>query len=387
VGIAPLLRPMMLSLAVVGCTAALLAERGAPCGGVACGWPAPPHHAMVPPPPSNLAATKGWEARADTNCGHAAGTTHVLHNPTRLLASGGTGQLSGHSTISPCSEVLHVPTGAQSSSAPGGSWQVSSPLLLPRSAHAGAVLNGTVAFVFGGVVPAGPGAPPSTQPPQTASAEMLRGGGWLPAPPMPGPRTGARATALPDGRALIAGGFVGKPPAWTYLNATLIFDGARYEPGPEIPCDAGPSPRCALSNMGVQECMGHAWAVGGSGLEPAYTSVWRLDATKLDKWVAGPALPSPATWVGTACAPKVGGGGGGSLYVIGGFSGEFQPVTTTMVLELGADGMPSTGQWQKAAPLPLMRAEIAAAVVDGTIFAVGGLGAGKAATEVDALAV
>ena len=48
-------------------------------------------------------------------------------------------------------------------------------------------------------------APPSTPPPQTASAEMLRGGGWLPAPPMPGPRTGVRATALPDGRALIAG--------------------------------------------------------------------------------------------------------------------------------------------------------------------------------------
>ena len=263
-----------------------------------------------------------WAALSDTSCPHAAGSVHVLAEPPRLLVAGGTGK-APHS-MTQCTETLANPLAGA-----GAKWTTGSPLLLAREAHAGAVVNGT-AYVFGGVV-ADPTAPPSETPPPTATAEMLdAAAGWVPAPQMPGPRTGVRAATLPDGRALLVGGFEGAPPHWSYLNTTLFFDGMRYTPGPELPCAAGPAPLCGLSNLGVQECGGSVFAIGGSGLEPSFPTVWRLDLASPAAWVAAPNLSVPLTWAGTACVQAPAGGGGGTLYTLGGFGGvrREQPATS-----------------------------------------------------------
>jgi hypothetical protein len=344
------------------------------------GWPSPEaqqaHEGETQSDPA--ARTPGsWVARTDTSCPHAAGSLHVLSDPQRLLVAGGTAQLSGKSVMNQCTETLEDPLGAS------GTWKEGTPLLLPRSAHAGAVVNST-AFVFGGLIAKDPGAPPSKSPPQTSTAEMLGEGGWLPAPPLPAPRTGARAASLPDGRALIVGGFSGAPPSWQYLNTTLFFDGSHYTPGPELPCRAGPSPMCGLSNMGVQECAGSVFAVGGSGLNPAFPIVWRLPlAPRAAAWLPAPNLSAPLTWTATACvrAPS----GGGTLYVIGGFGGTFQPTSAVVKLELASGGVPSPSGWTQATPLPGIRAQIEGAAVNESVFAIGGLGLGITGTAVDVL--
>ena len=352
--------------------ALLLLWRGADAG-VDDGWAAFPPAAAAP----EREAAAGWTALSDTGCPHAGGSVVVLDGPPRLLVAGGVAQRPPE-TVTPCAETLSLPAAA------GAKWAPAAPLLLPRAAHAAATINGT-AFVFGGHLAKDPTAPPSEAPKPTATAETLGPAGWLPAPPLPGPRTGVRAASLPDGRALLVGGFEGAPPNWSYLNTTLFADGRGYTPGPELPCPAGPSPKCGLSNIGVQECAGSVFAIGGSGLEPSFATVWRLDAADPTEWVAAPALPAPMSWVGTGCVEKA--GGGGTLFTVGGFGGTFEPSSATLSLELGEGGKPSTSGWQQSTALPGVRAQVAAAGSNGTLFAIGGLGAGLADTAADMLSV
>jgi hypothetical protein len=311
----------------------------------------------------NSAEQGGWAARSDTSCPHAAGSVHLLSDPQRLLVAGGTAQLAGKGVMNQCTETLENPLEADEK------WKQGSLLLLPRSAHAGAVVNST-AYVFGGVVAKDPGHPPSAPPPATPTAEMLAEGGiWLPAPQLPSARTGVRAASLPDGRALLVGGFQGAPPSWHYLNTTLFFDGSKYTPGPELPCPAGPSPLCGLSNLGVQECAGSVFAIGGSGLEPAFPEVWRLPlAPTPTAWVPAPNLSAPLTWTSTACVMAR--SGGGTLYAIGGFGGNFQPTSAVVKLELAPGGVPSASGWTQATPLPGIRAQIESVAVNSSVFAI-----------------
>ncbi len=359
----------MAAAALVSCSCASDVANG-------WGWPAM-NATQVETASLDSAAQGGWEARSDTSCPHAAGSVHVLSDPLRLLVAGGTAQLSGKGVMNQCTETLENPLGA------GAQWKEGSPLLLPRSAHAGAVVNST-AYVFGGILVKDPRAPPSKAPAATSTAEMLAEGGWLPAPQLPSPRTGVRAASLPDGRALLVGGFQGAPPTWTYLNTTLFFDGSHYTPGPELPCPAGPSPLCGLSNLGVQECAGSVFAIGGSGLEPAFPEVWRLPLVPTSTaWVPAPNLSAALTWTSTACvtAPS----GGGTLYAIGGFGGSFQPTSAVVKLELAPGGVPSPSGWTQATPLPGIRAQIESAAVNNSVFAIGGLGLGITGTAVDVL--
>ena len=48
------------------------------------------------------------------------------------------------------------------------------------------------------------------------------------------------------------------------------------------------------------------------------------------QWVAAPALPTPLTWTATACAPTAGGGGGATLYALGGF-GQTSPAVAALL--------------------------------------------------------
>ena len=90
-----------------------------------------------------------------------------------------------------------------------------------------------------------------------------------------------------------------------YLNETLFYDGTHYVPAPALPCpqlQPGHAPDCALSNIAVQACGGSVFAIGGSGLGPAYAAVWRLDVEGSARaWVAAPPLLGATTWAGSAC--------------------------------------------------------------------------------------
>ena len=154
---------------------------------VANGWsPRPASSAQNNSALFSAGSPSDWAPLCDTSCGHASGSAHLLGDPPRVLIAGGATQ---HGKVTQCTEQMSDPLGA----APV-KWETVSPLLLPRAAHAGAVVNGT-AYVFGGHLGKDPTAPPSSAPQPTATAEMLSAAGWVPAPPMPGARTGVRAAS------------------------------------------------------------------------------------------------------------------------------------------------------------------------------------------------
>ena len=64
----------------------------------------------------------------------------------------------------------------------------------------------------------------------------------------------------------------------------------------------------------------------------------------------------------------------------------FEPTADVFKLEVAAGGVPSAAGWTQATALPGVRAQIAGAASNGSVFAVGGLGAGLSGTAVDVLA-
>ena len=59
------------------------------------------------------------------------------------------------------------------------------------------------------------------------------------------------------------------------------------------------------------------------------------------------------------------------------FGGSFEPTASVFKLALAPGGLPvAAAGWALATPLPGVRAQVAAAGINSTLFAVGGLGAG-----------
>ena len=88
----------------------------------------------------------------------------------------------------------------------------------------------------------------------------------MPPPAFPDPTTGTHAVTLPGGtEVLLVGGFcslmMGAPHCpgttaarpWSYMNATLRFDGTKYTTAADLPCGGGEAPACGLANMARED--------------------------------------------------------------------------------------------------------------------------------------
>lgn len=259
-----------------------------------------------------------------------------------------------------------------------GRWSTGPAMLEARSAFAAAVLNGAL-YAFGGMASNLPG---GVDPNVSATVEVLAPlhhaaaagtGGWRPAPPLPYPTTGTHAVTLPGGtEVLLVGGFcslmMGAPHCpgttaarpWSYMNATLRFDGTKYTTAADLPCGGGEAPACGLANMALVACGGKVWSIGGVGLGPAYPDVFIYDVDA-DTWTAGPPLPAASSWAGAACipGPAKGDGSGGSVMVTGGMDGNFNPSADVWTLDTAGDGRAG---WVPGPPLPLPKGFTGAAV-------------------------
>lgn len=60
----------------------------------------------------------------------------------------------------------------------------------------------------------------------------------------------------------------------------------------------------------------------------------------------------------------------GRLYLVGGYTGAWEPIASTFAYDPGGD------RWRELAPMPTARGALAVAVLDGRIHAVGGVGPG-----------
>ncbi len=122
----------------------------------------------------------------------------------------------------------------------------------------------------------------------------------------------------------------------------------------------------AQQECGVAALGGLVYVVGGFDADAQSTNrVWRYDPAP-DAWQEVAPLPATQPLNHVACAPL-----GGKVYAIGGLRDDFSAVASCFVYD------PATNAWSPIAPLALARGAAAAAVIDGKVYAAGGLPAAR----------
>ena len=209
------------------------------------------------------------------------------------------------------------------------------------------------------------------------------GGGWSPTTPLPAPQAEAVGVWLDDGVHLITG----RTPAgeangqWrdqADTDAHRVFADGRWE-------TARPCPM-ARNSAAAAVLDGAIWVAGGRTVNGGGTG--RLDRYDPagDRWeTLAPIPPSPATGqqVGGGLAMAAAGGWlvafGGEWFQRGGGGGVF---AETWIYDPAAD------RWEAGPPMRTPRHGLAAAAVDGVIYAIAGgevVSGGRAGSVVEAL--
>ncbi|MFD7411569.1 Kelch repeat-containing protein [Kitasatospora purpeofusca] len=160
-------------------------------------------------------ATDTWTdggAMTDARTGHSA----VLFKGGQVLVCGGTAPISGHDDASLAFCELFNPTTR--------AWTPTGSLVLPRSRHQAVAASDTAALVFGGATPGAPG--DGTFDPfagLTVERFDLATGVWTALPASPGGRGLHRVVPLGGGKFLLVGGTAEVRDGVGYRSA-LVFD-------------------------------------------------------------------------------------------------------------------------------------------------------------------
>ncbi|MEU1284468.1 kelch repeat-containing protein [Kitasatospora sp. NPDC005856] len=160
-------------------------------------------------------ATDTWTdagPMTDARTGHSA----VLFKGGQVLVCGGTAPISGHDDASLAFCELYNPVTK--------AWTPTGSLLRPRSRHQAVAASDTVALVFGGATPGAPG--DGTYDPfaeLTAERYDLATGTWAAMPASPGGRGLHRVVPLGGGKFLLVGGTAEVRDGVGYSSA-LVFD-------------------------------------------------------------------------------------------------------------------------------------------------------------------
>jgi N-acetylneuraminic acid mutarotase len=176
---------------------------------------------------------------------------------------------------------------------------------------------------------------------------------WKKITPSPFARTEA-ATALVDGKLYLFGGFLSNLDTSSQVD---VYDPAtdkwsRKKNMPTRPTHANP----AVDGRNV-------WLAGGfQGKHPGPTinEVWKYDSVA-DTWTPGPPLPERRAGGGLAIAH-------GRLHYFGGY----KPDRDTVCVDHWSLPLKGDGKWTREADMPNPRGHLAAAVLDGQIYALGG---------------
>ena len=187
--------------------------------------------------------------------------------------------------------------------------------------------------------------------------------GWELLAPMPNPR-GETASAVVDGRVYVAGGFQGLD--FETTATVSVYDAAanKWSDGPPLPAPRNHAAATALD--GVLYVSGGAEALGG-----ATDTFWSLAPG--GAWEQHPSLPGPRSGHRMVAA-------GGRLYVIGGVGGPAAGAGMTgRVLIFD----PGSNSWSEGAAMSPNRDHLAAVLVGGEIWAIGGRAGGRNHARVD----
>jgi N-acetylneuraminic acid mutarotase len=176
---------------------------------------------------------------------------------------------------------------------------------------------------------------------------------WKKVTPSPFARTEA-ATALVDGKLYLLGGFIAKLETSSQVDV--------YEPATDAWSRKKDMPtRPPHANPAVD---GHfVWLAGdfqGKHPGPALNEVWKYDA-QADTWMPAPPLPEPRAGGGLAIAQ-------GRLHYFGGYKAD----RDTVCADHWRLSLKGEDTWTREADMPNPRGHLAATVLDGQIYALGG---------------
>lgn len=224
-----------------------------------------------------------------------------------------------------------------------GTWSTSASMLTTRYYPGAAVFDG-VLYVTGGCT-AGPcGGTVSS----TVEAYNPATDSWIPKAPMPTARGWLTTTEI-GGLLYAAGGDASFP-----LATLEVYDPVTDSWTPKNPM---PTPRAAPVAGSID---GKLLIVGGHGASPldAYDTLDVYDPTT-DAWAAKASMSTRRAYSGAGVID-------GKLYVVGGLSASLDVLATLEVYD------PGTDTWTMKAPMPTARVAPGAGVIGGKLYVVGG---------------
>ncbi len=243
----------------------------------------------------------------------------------------------------------------------------------------------------------------------------LRDGKWAQLPSLRRPRVAGAAAVVGD-RIVVAGGQA----AGKLIDTTEVFDGKQWSSAANIPTPREhtaavsdgdyvyvvggralspdknsaalerydpatdrwqrlPDMPTARGGLGVGAADGHLFAVGGESPTRALGAVESYNVAR-KAWSSAPPMRTARHGLVVATI-------GHSLFALGGapHPGHASAVRTAEVTSLVPAGRAGAGNaggaWRRLPPMPTARQNMAGAVLDGTIWVVGGLGAGSIASR------
>jgi N-acetylneuraminic acid mutarotase len=261
-------------------------------------------------------------------------------------------------TITAAATVLVVlalvsTTGAQSPELGGlpevNGWRLAAALLVPRSEHAVADLDGKV-YAIGGY-------PPGRIPSDVVQVYDTGADRWTFGPSVPVALHHTMAAVAAGKLYAIGGEFegagTGRPEMFLDSVYELDVAGAAWRRRASMPT--------ARSGGGAAVVDGKIYVAGGRPPRGADFAVYDPAA---DRWTALPNLPTQRNHLAVGAI-------GGKVYVAGGrFGGGFNSEKTA-ALEVYD---PATNRWAAGAPLPAARGGVAGVVANGCLYVIGGEG-------------
>lgn len=251
-----------------------------------------------------------------------------------------------------------------------GSWQDLGPIpLQPRQEHTAVALNKTTFAIIGGIIPV-EGGSGGNSPSDWLTTNMLQLHNtatkqWALGPPLPFAVNHAN-TVVVGGKLYLLGGLAPSPEGnWVATGESYVLDEDHGSWKPLRPVPDG----FARGSAAVGEARGLIYLAGGMvNLIPQDTidSVVAYDVSS-DEWVTDdlPALPAPRDHAGSAVVDQ-------TLYVVGGRAfGQNNVKDTVFALDLS--DVPA-GWETRQGRMPTPRGGVAAAAIGGRIYTFGGEG-------------
>jgi N-acetylneuraminic acid mutarotase len=216
--------------------------------------------------------------------------------------------------------------------------------------------------------------PTSPQTP-TPSFQIIPGSGtWTTAAPMPTARTMSAAGVI-NGLLYVVGGSDAAGSS-TSKRANEAYDPATNTWATKAPDPIANGAGSGVAFAGAGVIAGKLYVVGGcvfADCIPGNTNVLEIYDPVANAWTTGASMPTARNMVAAGVIA-------GKLYVVGG-EGQCGPCIPNSVLEVYD---PSTNTWASKAAMPTARAALTAGVLNGILYAIGGRTAGGSVGTVEA---